>query len=422
MGGLPAHRLACRDCYPMKTERYQLRFFGLFLFLMVVLSFSSASFAAVTVTPVVDGYRPHPTGGYFSSKGAWVPYVPASNSYTGTGSFNVGGKTITVPNKIPIAATAGNIAKAGMRANPYVLAGTLALPWLLEHGMKWVDGEGWTIGGPTYKPALPDEDITACGTGNFYFSRYGGSCTVQTAACRDNGLLWTMNNGNAYCSDEKTIPIPYFVIQADKATEESWNPATDADWDALPNPIPDVAPELPDVDYMPSGVPANKPTYDFEPFNQPTGEPYKKPDGSTVQPWVTVSSNTTTVTYNTYNLTIINAAGEPVTDPVPTDENADEVDDPCEANPERVGCVDLGTPTDDQDFPRVEMPLTFQPVAIQQDATCPAPMTVSAFGKSILIAYDGACTYASGLKPIVIAVAYLSALLIIFGVPRATNG
>lgn len=442
MGGIPAHRLACCDCYAMKTERMQLRAFVLFLFLVVSLSLASASFAAVTTTPTVAGYaRDSVSGGYLNNRAGQgqALFDSASKSYGSTGSFNVGGKSMSVPNKIPLVAGAADLAKKGMRLNPYALAGSLALPWLIDQGMEWMEEqkewqkfqapEGEYPLGKKWKTdwcGVCGSSSTGCDIESALRDHI--ACVYPTSTFVGYELISSSPTNRFYKITRKASTGTNYLVDSTlritntPAPTGEMVPATDTDWDGLPDPIPTVGGELPTAGYMPKGAPVNAPTYDFAPYSAPTGEPYKKPDGSTVQPMVTVSPNITNITYNTYNQTTHNAAGEPVVDAPPSDENADEVKDPCDSNPDRAGCVDLGTPTDDQVIPRVEVPLTFEPVAIQQDATCPAPMTVSAFGKSIPISYDGACTYASGLKPIVIAVAYLSALLIIFGVPRATNG
>jgi hypothetical protein len=446
MGGLPAHRPACRDCHPMKTERLQLQAFVLFLFLVVVLAFASAASAAVITTPTVAGYaRDSVTGGYLNNRAGsgQALFDSASRTYGSTGSFNVGGKSMSVPTKIPIASTAGTVAKNAMRMNPYLLAGSIALPWLLDQGLEYLEGEGWVKSVPDPAPIAnlywdvnysgPATD--ACNNSNACsWSESQAAVVSDFAAVNPNTNTFTWSDFTVTGAVNATAKMTFkqnantysntFNFTGTGVKPDDTSPATDGDWDGLPDPTQNgpLADELPRAAYMPEGVPVNAPTYDFAPYSAPTGEPYKKPDGSTVQPMVTVSPNVTNITYNTYNQTTYNAAGEPVVGAPPSDENADEVKDPCDSNPDRAGCADLGTPTDDQVIPRVEVPLTFEPVAIQQDATCPAPMIVSAFGKSIPISYDGACTYATGLKPIVIAVAYLSALMIIFGFPRSSNG
>lgn len=91
----------------------------------------------------------------------------------------------------------------------------------------------------------------------------------------------------------------------------------------------------------------------------------------------------------------------------------------CEDHPERAGCKDLGDAPTAPAIDTQTVPLTFNPMAISQNASCPAPIPLTLGGRAMNIEFDAACTYASGLRPIVIAMAYLSAALIVFGVGKS---
>jgi hypothetical protein len=355
----------------------------------------------------------------------------------------VGGKPITVPASLRMAANAGQFAKNAMRLNPYVIIGTLALPWLIEQGIEYIDGQwvkqdlsgGTYPGGVTWRNSYTQGGTRSTASG-VYTNNCGATsagCSIEAAAfypvvyavgssylshtisCESNGICaYTAQRGSPYNSPTSST---VGTSPTSNPAPSTYVPATDDDWDALPDPLPAVAPELPYAPYIPEGIPVDAPDYDFVPFSSPLGEPYTKPDSSTAQPMAKVSPNGDTVTVDTYDQPLTDAIGDPVPDAQPQD-TPEPAPDQCTKWPNTVGCTDLGTPSDGEAMPHTEIPLSFAPVAIAENAQCPAPVTISAFGQSIPVEYDAACTYASGLKPIVIAIAYLSALFIIFGVPR----
>lgn len=414
----------------MRTQNDLGRLVGLFVFLFVVLVGSSSSWAAVTVTPSMPQWIANAhniANGLRAFNAGELPYNP-STGYAATGTTTIGGKALSIPAKVPLAAGAGAIAKTAMRANPALLAGTLALPWLIEQGLEYANG--WQV--VTVEDGPTSAEIAACPGMPLYTGGGGTYCNdVARAACPGETQIWSVQwfsggtpqrtNGEADCYPSR-IKKPVWVCNAANcvAAQSGTRPATDTDWDNLPDPTSTVAPELPTAPYMgEKGAPVGKPEYTSG--NYPLGSPYKAPDGTTVQPMASVTNvtNTNTVNVSTYNITTHNADGTPTNNPTPTP--TDEKPDECEAHPDTVGCTKLGELPTAEVLPRSDVPITFNPVEIAENATCPAPSTVAAFGQSFALEYDSACTYATGLKPVVIAVAYLTALFIIFGAPRSAQ-
>lgn len=405
------------------TERTQLRVFALFIFLVVALSLSTASFAAISVIPDVPGLH---GGGYTPSLGQLQGTQPwSSGGYSTTGTASIGGKPLSIPAKIPLASTAGPIIKSAMRLNPWAIAGTLAAGWLMDQGLEYLDGE-WQKTGPI---DAPDSSSCIAAAGDTGDGTQSG-CKAKTAQYPD-ALWWRAGQGYRIpdaCVLVASASWNYTAVGYDcSAVPRTRVPATPADFDNLPDPSEAVAPELPSAPYMPHGAPVDKPQY--QPGDYPLGSPYKAPDGSTVQPMASVTNNNTTnnttnnynssVTVSTYNITTHNADGTPTQNPTP--EPTEEKQDQCEKYPDSLGCAKLGTPDPGADLPKTETPLTFSPVDMGGNASCPAPSTIEAFGVSLALEYDSACTYASGLKPVVIAVAFITALFIIFGAPRSAQ-
>lgn len=407
--------------------------------------------AATNMTPGIEGL-----GG-----GAYKPLsIPslAGNNFSATGKVLINGRWINIPGYIPPASTAAQSARSSLWANPWLIGAAL-LAWADDAGLG-SDGVGgwqktnsppatapWTQ--PTFPPS-PDgvvqamarrsnqgcpsngyqETAQACITG---YAAQGGDCTCcieypehyntsnQLVPRQPIGAYSELPDPPVYSSYPTLSGCPAgysgkpCVLVDPSKVEGTTAPATQADFDALPAPSPEVYRELaPQV-----GVPVDAPVY--EPATVPVGDPYTKPDGSTAQPMAQISpASNGQVTVDVYEMPLTDPQGNPVNDPQPQDTPEPQPTD-CDKYPTSVGCTDLGTPPLGEDMPHTEQPITFTPVPISANATCPAPITVNGFGQTLTIDYSSACTYASGLRPIVIAIGYLTALFIIFGVPRSAQ-
>lgn len=390
-----------------------------FLFLFVMLAFSSSANAALTLEPMVDGLS---AGNY---KPLTIPSLTGAN-FSASGKINVGGKWINIPGYIPPASTAPNAARLGLWANPWLIGAGL-LGWAGDAGLGSDQVGGWIFtapgipGGSYYGYGLgvrgcEGGDIcgttrdSVCSAASGVLAFGGSDCVVSLSLCNSLGYIGCTDNQLLYMSSRS------WTVAEIPATSR---PATQEDFLALPPPSPSVLAEMaPQI-----GVDVDAPV--FEPLNVPIGDIYTKPDGSTAQPMAQISpASNGQVTVDTYDQPMTDPQGNPTptAPPVDTQEPPPEAKTDCDKYPNTVGCTDLGTPADGEALPHTQIPLSFNPLNIPRNATCPAPMTVGAFGQSVAVEYDAACTYSSGLRPIVLAVAYLSAAFIIFGVPRANNG
>lgn len=185
---------------------------------------------------------------------------------------------------------------------------------------------------------------------------------------------------------------------------------TQPDWDALPSPLPDIAPELPYAPYMPEGVPVDAPEYDFVPFRTPIGNPYTKPDGSTAQPMASVSPNGDSVTIDTYDQPLTDANGDPVPGGTPPIDTAEPVPPPkmpdiCDENPDIAACAKQGDVPAPDVIPThtINFSTVFSPIG--GTGSCPADVTTTRFG--ITWSYQPICDFASAIRPIVVAFAWL---------------
>lgn len=429
----------------MRNESIQLRVFLVSLFILAASALSTATFAAVVVTPVVGGLSrvtsiPVGLDGHirYQGQGAWNPIT---RSYAASGVASVGGRALTIPAKVPLAATAGALAKAAMRANPYLLAGTLALGYLASNDVE-LDGQGgFTVNdtsGGTYPGGQLWRNNGAQGytTGTAqgpYANQCGvtsGGCSIEAAAKfavlvnvapygYPNTVTKIACTEAGWCQFSVQRAAPYNDVHTDNyqlvgtgvPAPSTRRPMTPEDWDGLPDPIPAVGPELPNAPYMPDGAPVNAPEYD--PQSVPAGAPYTRPDGSTVQPKAQVSpAGDGQITVDLYDEPLTDPAGNPVADPQPVDTQEPPLD-PCDANPGRIGCMDAGT--DDFAVPRNTVNFDFTPEASPiGSGSCPAPITV--LGQSL--SYQPACDAMVMIRPVVLGMASVMAAFILFGAFR----
>jgi len=91
------------------------------------------------------------------------------------------------------------------------------------------------------------------------------------------------------------------------------------------------------------------------------------------------------------------------------------IKDPCDEHPDRVGCVDLGEPTPGNPIPEEKNINVISPVTVGGSGSCPADIVTAFMGQTITIGFDNLCTLASYIKPMVLALAWLSAGLIFVG-------
>jgi hypothetical protein len=289
------------------------------------------AWAAVRVQPVVQGY----SNGFFKavSNAGWS-FVSAANDshYLTQAKAWVSGREITMPAKLRIAANAPRYAVSAMRLHPLALVGTLALGWLLENGIRWDESThewtapqtGWEIWWFEARPECGSCDSTDLGclknlVQASYLKHWFGSCNAQVdchfqwgQGIYDGTPAWWVAFVGSACSGGQ------YAIRQKTGQAVGSRPATDEDFDNLPNPIPRIGPELPVAPYSPQGVPVEEPQYDFQPFTQPLGQPYLRPDGSTWQSYVSVSPDGDGVIVEVGDKKIKEPNGAPVQDPSST--------------------------------------------------------------------------------------------------------
>lgn len=118
------------------------------------------------------------------------------------------------------------------------------------------------------------------------------------------------------------------------------------------------------------------------------------PDGST--------STTTTTT------------AAPDGDPPPPDEEKSKL---CEDFPDISACAEFGDEDDGPELEDEQRALSWVP-SMSASGVCPAAETATVHGRSVSISWQPVCDLASGVRPVVLAIAWLSAGAFVFGVGR----
>lgn len=89
--------------------------------------------------------------------------------------------------------------------------------------------------------------------------------------------------------------------------------------------------------------------------------------------------------------------------------------DPCDLQPDRAGCANLGTLNEAAPTPDATIISLTPDTPWGSDGSCPAPVTMTVMGQPLSFSFDGPCTFFQTMRPIVIAAAWISALFIMMG-------
>jgi hypothetical protein len=179
-------------------------------------------------------------------------------------------------------------------------------------------------------------------------------------------------------------------------------------------------------------VPQLSPNPEPQPLTVPEGSPQAIPNTSPqryTQPVTTITGRPTTdspwrveVVPGQRESTNPDGLTEPGTDGTPegTTPKTPEQVSLCEQFPDISACAKLGTAPAGPAIPTKEVALSMTKDEGWQlgSSSCPAPKTVNINGKSLSFDLQLMCDFATMIKPIVVGMAYLGALLTFFGMAR----
>jgi hypothetical protein len=195
------------------------------------------------------------------------------------------------------------------------------------------------------------------------------------------------------------------------------------DW--LPISMQDIAPYMKQTPFDPRVIEEILDKGGDIPFPQPTitgpseilgpKTETPNPDGSTTvtQPRsrFTISGDTITNTTNETTVTVINvdnsvrSSSTTVVTPTSSTGAPEPAEDPCIANPERLGCVKLGEPVDSDQLVKETVEVMVTPVDFSTAAACPGPISFNVAGHQYAVEYTPLCEKLAVLKYLFLAMA-----------------
>lgn len=358
----------------------------------------------------------------------------------------VGWGTVAFPATMTLGEGAAAVALSVLRATP-AIATASALAYLAQIGIqKCLDGTWCT---KAKNPSSSDSGFNgyqwyACSQLFDSPIAAGKTCIAQHAGAvfagctQSNASQWNCvandSSGNPSfgvgVTLRNTCVTNYTVINGACAPDPSvpGSPATDADWNkgltypvtvglasdlaAAKAPIPVNISLTPDPA---TGRPAPKTVNLGDPYVDPvSGKRYR--DIAVITP----NSDGKTATLTTAKQEV-DANGNPVTDPNTGGGKAPEPQtDPCSGHETRMGCMEQGDVPEGPDLKEQKINVAITPDAGwgPDTGSCPVDIPLSYMGHSFGMSWSGICSFASMIRPIVLAMAWFGAALIVVGASK----
>jgi hypothetical protein len=391
-------------------------------FLLLVI-FACETFAAVSGSLAANITR---SGNVYSVTSGVVTGGKVATS----AAVTVGGNVIQMPGKAGIGTLAVSALSLFSKTTPLAIAATVVVPFLLSYGLEYANNQ-WN----KRTPAAVRYNVQGAGLSPNY-STPDAACKASNptsyAAVAWNGGRWVCYSANgvqgadinSFCAvGSRAGVFPNYSCPSDTPTNA---PATDADWDVVnalsPTAIPDaVWNEV--IPKIPGGLPVDAPVLDPKSDPIPMGAPYIDPttgktkqDVCSLQP-SPMPGDPLRVDVRCYTQDVT-AADPAKVDPKASTDPA-KATDPCIENPDRAGCFDAGTP-DDVSLPTEAVSMILTPVGVGNAGTCPVNKTFTHAGQTFTFNHKPICDFASAIKPLVLALAWLSAAFIVAGAMKET--
>lgn len=361
----------------------------------------------------------------------------ANNKLTTMASMNVGGRSTNIPVKFTMSPTASRMMARGLFGHPLLLAGALLAPyafeWAQSKGFFWNPGEKKWMKDDTeighLCPSLTPEESSSWSS----WVQGGNTPGPPGNGCVSNPDMWIADDlchwgRHRVCAQwDGTTRVdqrsPYYTKNKLTNPVHVYRPVTPQEFEdeLAPSPLPQAVPkeldlpvpvQAPEITPMrvPQGNPVPVPNTNPQQYKQPTAR--INPAPTTDNPW--------RVDVNPEDVTGTDPNGTPEPTPVEEGDPSGEPKTPglCDQYPDILACQkpNLDTPTA-PDLPTKNVPVSIIPDGGwgASSAQCPAPRYVYPQGREIPIPFDLFCTYANGLRPVIIALAWLMAGFILLG-------
>lgn len=358
-------------------------------------------------------------GGTAAANAPWINGSAAAQVTT-----QVGGRAVTVPATMRMAANAPSVVARAILSNPAMRLAPM-LAWAAAGLLVYDAATG------LWNREVPNTGMTwhVDQTQVAYSSSQAaceGAAQASLAGSQYTNLVVTVTPANAtqhWCSMSYTLSgnnytSTDFTLARGTNTCPSGNcppslvPATEADFDALPQavPMPDaVARAADDVMPLPQELP------ELEPVSIPLGSPYPR-NGEQWQDRIKVDPRNDTESPWRVDQRI-ESGPENEASETPSEEHPA---DPCESHPERAGCKALGT-LEATPLPTVVAPLSITPDsgwATGGSYACPQNKVLNLSAVTVVVPFTMLCDVADMARPVVIGVAWVVAIFGFMGLSK----
>lgn len=372
----------------------------------------------------------------------------------------VPGKPVTMPVSYRFAANAPRVAAMAVFANPQLRLAVGIASWLGVAKLVWDEVDRvWKM--PVQdSQQQPFQYKYTLGVHPFNqtdFESAEDACIAYAASI--GGTFREATSSRCLLRDKTGYPIDLPIIRTQLPCPVGWQttpagclspdtqqirkvetPEEFAD-QLAPKPMPETVPfELPPGTPLPVVPPVINPT----PGDNPQPRPMFVPDGNPVQnpnynpngqpspenqPWIQpgIRINPSPTPEEPFRLDIKPVERPvPLPDPMPGPESEgdgqgdtakpEELQSLCEKHPDILACAKMDEPHEEE-LPQEEKPIEITPDSGwgADGASCPAPKMISVQGRQIAVPFDLFCKYMDGMRPIILAMAWLSAAFILVG-------
>lgn len=370
-------------------------------------------------------------------------------------SINVGGKYISVPFVGPLGAAALETMLFGVKAAPAAFATSAVISWLAGQGIEWINGAfqkqkpGDSYAAGTVTPGVHYCYTDVCGiTGQAaceaVFSKWaaeGVPTVLQTVEQTANGFMCRGTNGynagatagpfcahGSYGADGMchvpSCDLPYVLVGEQCVIYAGYQPVPDSDWDQVFHiPPPDKVMEDLCKRLASLGSACRADSLTGTPVTTALSNPVADPSspGSTNQQVVTLTpsptpedpTRTAVEVSNSKTTTSTDSSGNTQTQ---TQTTPEQNPDFCVLHPESIACASMGEVEDQPALTEKQIGVTSVTVTqFGSSASCPAPIQLP---HGTELSFDWSCRMAEGVKPFLLALAWLAAGFIVIGALR----
>lgn len=372
-------------------------------------------------------------------------------------SVNVGGRVVSIPVAYKFGPTAARVAATAAFLNPGLM-GALAVGSAAYAAYQWYQESGYELQDGVWK-----KRVEGTVQGNWYTIQGGFGSTSASSTCSAfgesqndattsaSGEVIFITEGNQICkvsrrrlSDGYVSTSGYQInITSTQIPSVTYQPVTQTEFEdgMASKPIPEGVPQKMPIPIWwpvqdPILNPSPAPSPAVSPAPVPTPQPLRVPQG---EPTPVPNSDPPTWKTPVVDIVPSPAPGEPwrvdvqpkdivKTDSTPVTQPTPEAPPPageteaektpllCEVFPDILACAkpDLDTPAEDP-LDQVDRDISISPDTGwgSDNATCPAPRVLA--GANIEFSFDVICQGMAGIRPVVLAFAWLGAALILLG-------